>query len=261
MNRSVSRPVFIIGMLVALAIGAGVGILGYVYLIGGSGEASRQPRAATLAPAADATSATSAPEPDATDSATETGSETETSGSGQTFSIIPEESQVLFLLDEDLMGSRNTVIGTTDQVAGNIFVNFENPAESMVGPIEINLRTLTTDNEFRNRALRDQILESNRDEYEFTTFTPTAISGMPETVEVGDTFRFTLTGDLPIRAVTNSLDWEVEVTVVSDARIEGRARTTITRTQYDLIIPTVPTVANVEEDIDLAIEFVAEAAE
>jgi polyisoprenoid-binding protein YceI len=146
-------------------------------------------------------------------------------------------------------------------VAGNIFVNFENPAESMVGPIEINLRTLTTDNEFRNRALRDQILESNRDEYEFTTFTPTAISGMPETVEVGDTFRFTLTGDLPIRAVTNSLDWEVEVTVVSDTRIEGRARTTITRTQYDLIIPTVPTVANVEEDIDLAIEFVAEAAE
>lgn len=255
MNRSVSRPVFIIAVIVALAIGAGAGILGYVYLIGGSGEASRDPRAATLSAPTAAPNATSEPEPDAT------GSETETSASGQTFSIIPEESQVLFLLDEDLMGSRNTVIGTTDQVAGNILVDFENPSASMVGPIEINLRTLTTDNEFRNRALRDQILESNRDEYEFTTFTPTAISGLPETVEVGHTFRFTLTGDLPIRSVTNSLDWEVEVTVVSDTRIEGRARTTITRTQYDLIIPTVPTVANVEEDIDLAIEFVAEAAE
>jgi hypothetical protein len=57
--------------------------------------------------------------------------------------------------------------------------------------------------------------------------------------------------------VTNTLDWEVEVTIVSETRIEGRARTTITRTQYDLIIPTVPTVANVEEEIDLAIEFVA----
>jgi polyisoprenoid-binding protein YceI len=255
MNRSVSRPVFIIGILVALAVGAGAGILSYVYLIGGSGEASRQVRAATLPSPTNAPSATS--EPDSTDSATDTGNETETSASTQTFSIVPEESQVLFLLDEDLMGSRNTVIGTTDQVAGNILVNFENPSESMVGPIEINLRTLTTDNEFRNRALRDQILESNRDEYEFTTFTPTAISGLPEEVEVGDTFRFTLTGDLPLRAVTNSLDWEVEVTVVSDTRIEGRARTTITRTQYDLIIPTVPTVANVEEEIDLAIEFVA----
>jgi polyisoprenoid-binding protein YceI len=255
MNRSVSRPVFIIGILVALAVGAGAGILGYVYLIGGSGEASRQPRAATLSSPTDAPSATS--EPDSTDSATDTGSETEVSASIQTFSIVPEESQVLFLLDEDLMGSRNTVIGTTDQVAGNILVNFDNPSESMVGPIEINLRTLATDNEFRNRALRDQILESNRDEYEFTTFTPTAISGLPDEVEIGDTFRFTLTGDLPLRAVTNTLDWEVEVTIVSETRIEGRARTTITRTQYDLIIPTVPTVANVEEEIDLAIEFVA----
>src|SRR5690606_14621938 len=214
---------------------------------------------ATLPAPTGAPSATSLP--DVTDSAAETGSMTETSASLQTFSIVPEESQVLFLLDEDLMGSRNTVIGTTDQVAGNILVNFDNPSESMVGPIEINLRTLTTDNEFRNRALRDQILESNRDEYEFTTFTPTTISGLPQTVNIGDTFRFTLTGDLPIRAVTNSLDWDVEVTVVSDTRIEGRAQTTITRTQYDLIIPTVPTVANVEEEIDLAIEFIAVAAE
>ena len=261
MNRSVSMPVFVISILVALAIGAGAGILGYVYLIGGSGEASRQVRAATLPAPPDATSATT--ESEVTDNATETGSETETEASGetQTFSIVPGESQVLFLLDEDLMGSRNTVIGSTDQVAGNILVNFEDPSASMVGPIEINLRTLATDNEFRNRALRDQILESNRDEYEFTTFMPTAISGLPEEVEVGDTFRFTLTGDLPLRAVTNSLDWDVEVTVVSETRIEGRAQTTIMRTQYDLIIPTVPTVANVEEEIDLAIEFVAEAAE
>lgn len=261
MNRSVSRPVFIISILVALAVGAGGGILGYVYLIGGSGEASRNPRAATLAAPTNDSSATTAP--DATDSATDTATDTQAPASGdmQTFSIVPEESKVLFLLDEDLMGRRNTVIGTTDQVAGNILVNFDDPSASRVGPIEINLRTLATDNEFRNRALRDQILESNRDEYEFTTFTPTTISGLPQTVNIGDTFRFTLTGDLPIRAVTNSLDWDVEVTVVSDTRIEGRAQTTITRTQYDLIIPTVPTVANVEEEIDLAIEFVAQAAE
>ena len=133
MNRSVSRPVFIIAVLVALAVGAGAGILGYVYLIGGSGEASRQPRAATLRASTDAPSATSAPA--STDSATDTGTGTETSGTVHTFSMIPEQSQVLFLLDEDLMGSRNTVIGATDQVAGNILVNFDNPAESMVGPI------------------------------------------------------------------------------------------------------------------------------
>jgi polyisoprenoid-binding protein YceI len=228
----------IIAVLIALAVGAGGGVLVYVYLVGGTGEATRSVQAATLEP-----------NPETGDDQT------------QTFTIVPEESEILFLLDEDLMGRRNTVIGRTDQVTGNILVDFDNPSASMVGPIEINLRTLSTDNEFRNRAMRDQILESNRDEFEFTTFTPTAISGLPEAVEVGDTFTFTLTGDLPIRTTTTSVDWDVEVTVVSETRIEGRATTTITRAEYGLVIPTVPTVANVEEEVDLAIEFVAVAEE
>jgi polyisoprenoid-binding protein YceI len=234
MRRSVSRPVVMIIALVMLGIGALIGVLGYIYFVGGSGEASRGVQAATLEPGAEGSS-------------------------GQTFTIVPEESRVLFLLDEDLMGRRNTVIGETNQVTGNILVNFEQPSASMVGPIEINLRTLTTDNEFRNRALRTQILETNLDEFEFTTFRPTAISGMPDSVQVGDTFRFTLVGDLPLRTVTQSLEWEVEVTIVSESRITGRARTTITREQYGLTIPTVQTVANVEEEVDLAIEFVAVA--
>lgn len=242
MSRSISRPVFILSVLIALAVGAGLGILAYVYFVGGSGEASREVRAATLP---------------ASENPIRTEVQTGASEIAQTFTIVPAESQVLFSLDEDLMGRRNTVIGTTDQVTGNIQVNFDDPSASMVGPIEINLRTLKTDNEFRNRALRDRILESNRDEYEFTTFTPTAITGLPATVSVGDTFQFMLTGDLPLRAMTNALDWDVEVTVISETRIEGRARTTITQAQYGLSIPSVPTVANVAEEIELTIEFVA----
>lgn len=238
MQGKVSRTVLIIAVLIALGVGALIGVLVYIYVIGGSGEATREVQAATLEP-----------------------SNTETTDEMQTFTILPAESQVLFMLDEDLMGRRNTVIGSTDQVTGNILVNFDSPQESAVGPIEINLRTLTTDNEFRTRAMRDQILESNRDEYEFTTFTPTEISGLPEAVEVGDTFSFQVTGDLPIRQITHPITWDVTVTVVEENRIEGRATSTITREQYNLTIPAVPTVANVEEEIDLAIEFVAASVE
>jgi polyisoprenoid-binding protein YceI len=236
MKRTVSRPVVAIIVLMALGIGALIGVVSYIYLVGGSGEASRDVQAATLAPTGEGADA-------------------------RTFTIVPEQSRVLFLLDEDLVGRRNTVIGETKQVTGNILVNFEQPGASAVGPIEINLRTLSTDNEFRNRALRTQILESNLDEFEFTTFTPTSISGLPESVAVGDTFSFTLVGDLPIRRITRSVEWEVEVTVTSETQIQGRARSTIQRADYDLTIPAVQTVANVEEEVDLAIEFVAVADE
>lgn len=233
MKRTVSLTTYIISVIVALGVGAGVGVLGYVYFVGGSGEVSREVQAATIAPGGAANDRV------------------------ETFTIVPAESTVSFTLDEDLMGRRNTVVGTTKQVTGNIAVNFDNPAATEVGAIEINLRNLATDNEFRNRAMRDQILESNRAEYEFTTFTPTGISGLPESVAVGDTFDFTLTGDLPLRGITHSVEWAVTVTLVSESRIEGTATAVITRTAYNLTIPNVPTVANVEDEVDLKIEFVA----
>ncbi len=233
MKRSVSLPVFIVSVLAALAVGGLGAVLGYVYFVGGSGEATRDVEAVPIAPGAEDTSA------------------------AQTFTILPEESEISFKLEEDLMGARTTVIGTSNQVTGNIAVNFDDPTTSMVGPIEINLRTLATNNEFRNRAIRDQILESNQDRYEFTTFTPTAVAGLPEAVAVGDTFTFSLTGNLPIREITREVVWEVTVTVVSETRLEGIAITQVTRSDYELVIPNVPSVANVTDEVDLKIEFVA----
>ena len=71
------------------------------------------------------------------------------------FQIDPAQSQVRFELDEDLRGSRITVVGTTDQVAGELAVDLNNPAATQVGVIQINARTLATDNNFRNRAIQN----------------------------------------------------------------------------------------------------------
>lgn len=51
------------------------------------------------------------------------------------------------------------------------------------------------------------------------------------------------------------------VTPVSETRIEGSAVATVLRESWNLTIPSVPNVANVSEEVELTIDFVAVAAE
>lgn len=216
------------GVLVVIAIGV------YLYVSGGSGEASE----------------------DVNENAQQLSAD---SPSEMVFRIVQDESRVSFILEEDLRGVRTTVIGTTNDVAGDIQVDLENPANTQIGAIRINLRTLATDNDFRNRAIRGEILQSARDEYEFTEFIPTAIEGLPETVSVGQPFTFQVTGDLKLVDTTRSVTFEVTVTPVSEERLEGTGTATVLRSDYGLKIPDVPSVANVTDEVQLTIDFVAVA--
>lgn len=177
------------------------------------------------------------------------------------FRIVPEESQVRFILSEMLRGVPTTVTAMTDQIAGDIIVDFAQPSNSQVGMVRINARTLLTDNEFRNRAIRGEILESARDEYEFAEFNPTSVEGLPAIVTIGEPFTFTITGDLKVRDIVQPVTFEATVTPVSETRLEGSARATVTRTQYNLVIPNVPGVADVSDEVALEIDLVATAVE
>ncbi|MFL7838702.1 MAG: YceI family protein [Candidatus Promineifilaceae bacterium] len=185
----------------------------------------------------------------------------ETTGVGDgllIYQIVPGESAVRFELDEDLRGLRNTVVGTTDQVAGEIGVDFNDLSTTQIGALQINARTLATDNEFRNRAIKNDILDTNS--YEFITFTPTAVEGLPDSVEIGETVAFTITGDLTIRDITQAATFDVEATAVSANELQGTASSTVQRADYDLNIPSVPNVANVEEEVALYIDFIARSS-
>ncbi|MCA9961207.1 MAG: YceI family protein [Anaerolineales bacterium] len=174
------------------------------------------------------------------------------------FTISQADSQVRFELDEDLAGARKTVIGETDQVSGELAVNFDALSLTQVGVILINARTFATDNQFRNRAINNEILDT--EEFEFITFTPTAINGLPDSVAVGAAVEFTIVGELTIRDVTTEVTFAVTATAVSETQISGTAMATVLRGDYGLEIPSVPNVANVEDEVDIYIDFVANAA-
>jgi len=226
----VRRLAYIVITLVVLVVVVVAG--GYILLttIGGSGEASE-----TI----------SAPELDALSAGT------------TVYRIVPEESEVRFIVDEVLRTGDNTVTGTTQEVAGDIAVDFANPANSEIGLIRINVRTLQTDSSMRDNATRGMILQSAQDAFEFAEFQPTAISGLPETVEIGEAINFQVTGDLTVRDVTNPVTFDTTVTLGEDKRLSGQAVTTVMREDFGLTIPNVPSVVSVEEDVQLELDFVA----
>lgn len=174
------------------------------------------------------------------------------------YQINQETSQVRFELDEDLRGERLTVVGTTGQVAGEIGVDLNDLSTAQVGTLQINARTLQTDNNFRNRAIQNEILDTGA--YEFIAFTPTAVTGLPGSAAVGEEISFTIEGDLTIRDITQPVIFDVTATAVSADQLTGTASTVIARDDYGLTIPSVPNVANVEEEVELYIDFVANAS-
>lgn len=218
------------------------------------------PATATVAASAESAPAETAAEVEATEAAPEAAPD-QPASEPMTFQIDPEQSEARFIVDEVLFGDPNTVTGVTNEVSGQLVIDVNAPANTTVGEIQINARALATDNRFRNRSLNRMILQSNRDEYQFIVYTPTAIEGLPAQASVGDTFTFQITGDLKIREIVQPTTFEVTVTADSPTQISGLAQALVLRSDFELTIPNVEGVADVSEEVRLELEFVATASE
>lgn len=221
----------LMGIGFALALLLGAAFFAYIWFAGGDGQASVPTAAPILEIAAE-------------DSRT-------------LFHIVPEESEARFIIDETLLGNPKTVVGVTQNLAGDMLIDWENPSNSLLGAVLVNVRTLSTDNEFRNRALRGQILHSDLPEYEFAEFIPTSIAGLPESIAIGDTVEFQIIGHLNLHGVGRELTFDASLTAISENRIEGSAWTSVSYADFGLSIPEAPGVANVSPSVRLEIDFVA----
>jgi len=178
--------------------------------------------------------------------------------SAATFTIVSDESEARFIIDEVLSGQPKTVVGTTSDVTGSLTVDYANPAGASMGDITVDLSTLVTDNNFRNRAIQDAILQSGQAQFQFATFTPTSFSGLPDSVTIGEPVTFQITGNMTLHGVTKELTFDATVTPVSETRLEGSASTSILYQDFDVnILRLPPQVASVEDSVILEIDFVA----
>jgi polyisoprenoid-binding protein YceI len=219
----------IMAMMVGVAVLLVAGVTLFLWVSGGSA----QPSAAVSAPSVPV------------------------SGTATLFRIVPESSEVRFITNETLLGQPKTVVGTTNEVAGDIAVDFDNPSNSRIGAIRINVRTLKTDNEIRNRTLRGQVLQANTPEYEFATFVPKQITGLPTRIDEGQAITFQIVGDLTVHGVTRPVTFEATLKPISRSRVEGTARATVLYRDFNIVIPNAPGVADVSDQVRLEIDFVA----
>lgn len=226
-------------------------------------QTTEQPAAAEE-PAAEAPAEEPAEEPAAEEPAAEAETaaeepasepDTEASAGPQTFVIDSESSEARFLIDEVLMGNDKTVVGTTSMVEGSIQLDPANPGATEISTISIDASDFTTDSDRRNGAIRRFILHTG--DYQFITFEPTAIEGLPDSVAVGDALNLVVTGDLTIRDLTNPVYFEVTVDVASEELLVGTANTSVTRSDFDLTIPEVPNVTDVQDVVGLEFDFQA----
>ncbi|MCB8981640.1 MAG: YceI family protein [Ardenticatenaceae bacterium] len=171
------------------------------------------------------------------------------------FEIVPTESLATFTLSETLRGLPTTVVGRSREIAGQIAIDFENPANSQMGPIQINARTLMTDNEFRNNAINNFILDT--EQYELITFTPRQMTGLPSEFTAEEPIELQIEGDLTIREITKPVTFAATVTANGRTELNGSATAQILRADFGLQIPDAPGVANVSDEVQLTFEFTA----
>ena len=81
-----------------------------------------------------------------------------------------------------------------------------------------------------------------------------------DSIAVGETITFDVSGDLTVVDVTQAVTFVAEVTLDSDTQLSGLATVNVLHADFGLTIPDVPSVANVTDDVDLALRFVARAA-
>lgn len=248
------RTLLIVG---ATVVTLGVGAFAFIWFSGGSGEPTTELTTPPLA--ADTTTSTAAPGSTVTTtSPTSTPTETTEAPSTDLTFVIGEGSQARFELDEELRGSPKHVVGTTPEVVGQVRFDPSDPSGAEFSEIVINARTFQTDSSNRDRAIRSAVvLDSGSDEFELITFTPTGVDGLPDSLAVGDNLSFTVTGDLTIKGVTRPTTFDVEATWSDEQTLEGTAEAVVDRTEFGIGIPSVPSVANVTEEVLIALDFVA----
>ena len=168
-----------------------------------------------------------------------------------------QASQARFIVDELLRGSPYTVVGRTDQVAGQLVLDTRDTSSAQLGTVLVDARTLATDDAQRNRALGNKILST--DQYEYILFTPTAIEGLPQQLAPGHPYAAQLSGELTIKGVTRPAVFNVSLTPTVDGALTGTATTAIQYADWGVSIPSVPFVASVDDTVTLQLDFRASA--
>ena len=197
-----------------------------------------------------------APTTAASSAVTTTSSNAADSSAAQVYKIDASQSEVRYEVGETFFNQNNrfnTAIGRTKGIAGEVLVNFAQPAQSQIGNIVIDVSQFTSDESRRDNFIRHTGLESAT--YPQATFKTTSITGLPDKVAVGDQLSLTITGDLTVKQTTRPVTWTMTLKV-GDNQLTGSATTQIKMSDFGVGPLQLP-ILQTQDDVKLSFDFVA----
>ncbi len=179
-------------------------------------------------------------------------------GSAVVYHIDASQSEAHYEVSETFFqGNRlNLAIGRTKGIAGDVLVDFANPANSQIGTIVIDVSQLTSDESRRDNFIRHNFLESSQ--YPQATFKPTKIEGLPASVKPGDQLTLKVTGDLTVKQTTKPVTFDVTLTANQD-KLTGTATSQIALSDFG-VGPIQIAMLQTEDKAKLVFDFVATPA-
>jgi polyisoprenoid-binding protein YceI len=247
------KKILIAVVVIAVVAGVGLFILDRT-IFAPSQVTTGVPVAPTIAAPAKAPAQPTAA-PAATAAAQPTTAPAPANGSATIYKIDPAQSEAHYEVSETFFqGNRlNLAIGRTKGIAGDVLVDFANPANSQIGTIVIDVSQLTSDENRRDNFIRNNALQSSQ--YPQATFKPTKIEGIPASVKPGDTLTLKVTGDLTVKETTKPVTFEVTLTVEQD-KLTGAAATEILLSDFGAG-PIQLAMLQTEDKAKLVFDFVA----
>lgn len=234
----------------------------YRMMIGGALAGAIVLSACGAAPTPPAPTATTQPQPAVSTAApTETPTESAApAGAGAatiTLKIVPNESTASYAVDETFLNQNNrlvTAVGVTTIVNGEITLDPQNPTNTTISEITVDISALKSDSDRRDSAIRRNWLESSK--YPIARFVPTGYEGLPASYEIGQELTFKITGDMTVRDTTIPVTWDVKARY-DGSQLTGTATTRIKMSSFNFTAPNIAGILRAEDDAKLTLTFVA----
>ncbi len=171
--------------------------------------------------------------------------------SSTVYHISQTGSTARFSIYEVLHGSPFVPVGTTNQIAGDLAVaaNSSGNPTLTVGTITIDARTFHTDSAQRDGAIGRFILKSDQAANEFITFVPTSTSAPAK--DKDGSWNATSTGNLTISGITKPEVFALNFNV-ANGTLSGTASTTLSRKDFNLVIPNFSFLADVSDSFSVS---------
>ena len=171
------------------------------------------------------------------------------------YRIDPTHSSVSYDVSEKLFGQdASTAHGTTNGIAGDITVNTNDPRQSRMGQIVVNVEQLHSDNNLRDAKMREGNLDSHK--YPLAYLSVGDLSALPASFEDGRTYHFQLPSQLTVKDQPAPVTWETDASV-SGGKLTATASADVKMSTFGIGPISIGGLVSTGDDVHLTMKLTA----